>query len=48
LAASFRRIVEQAILAFSWFEKPRNRMGLDLDCMADVLMWFHRSRWAHP
>jgi hypothetical protein len=28
---------------FTWFEKPRNFMGLDLDCMADVLMVFHRS-----
>jgi hypothetical protein len=28
---------------FSWLEKPRNRMGRDLDCMADVLMGFHRS-----
>jgi hypothetical protein len=26
---------------FSWLEKPRNRMGRDLDCMADVLMGFH-------
>jgi hypothetical protein len=25
---------------FSWLEKPRNRMGQDLDCMADVLMGF--------
>jgi hypothetical protein len=25
---------------FSWLEKPRNRMGRDLDCMADVLMGF--------
>jgi hypothetical protein len=24
--------------------KPRNRMGRDLDCMADVLMGFHLSR----
>jgi hypothetical protein len=23
-------------------------MGWDLDCMADVLTGFHRSRWAHP
>jgi hypothetical protein len=23
---------------FSWLEKPRNRMGRDLDCMLDVLM----------
>jgi hypothetical protein len=28
---------------FSWLEKPRNRMGRDLDCMADGLMGFHRS-----
>jgi hypothetical protein len=28
---------------FSWLEKPRNRMGRDVDCMADVLMGFHRS-----
>jgi hypothetical protein len=28
---------------FSWLEKPRNRMGRDLDCMADVVMGFHRS-----
>jgi hypothetical protein len=27
-----------------WLEKPRNRMGRDLDCMADVLMGFHRPR----
>jgi hypothetical protein len=26
---------------FSWLEKPRNRMGRDLDYMADVLMEFH-------
>jgi hypothetical protein len=40
--------VEQAVSClgapFSWLEKPRNRMGRDLDCMADVLMGFHRSR----
>jgi hypothetical protein len=29
---------------FSWLEKPRNLMGRDLDCMADVLMGFHLSR----
>jgi hypothetical protein len=29
---------------FSWLEKPRNRMGRDLDYMADVLMGFHRTR----
>jgi hypothetical protein len=28
---------------FSLLEKPRNRMGRDLDCMADVLVEFHRS-----
>jgi hypothetical protein len=28
---------------FSWFEKPRNRMRRDLDCMVAVLMGFHRS-----
>jgi hypothetical protein len=33
---------------FSWFEKPRNRMGRDLDCMADVLMGFHRSTFSKP
>jgi hypothetical protein len=29
---------------FSWLEKPRNLMGRDLGCMADVLMGFRRSR----
>jgi hypothetical protein len=33
---------------FPWLEKPRNSKGQDLDCMADVLMGFYRSRWAHP
>jgi hypothetical protein len=33
---------------FSWLEKPRNRMGPDLDCMADVLMGFHRSTFSKP
>jgi hypothetical protein len=33
---------------FSWLEKPRNRMGLDLDCMADVLMGFHGSTFTKP
>jgi hypothetical protein len=33
---------------FSWFEKPRSRMGRDLDCMADVLMGFHRSTFFKP
>jgi hypothetical protein len=32
----------------SWLEKPRNRMGRDLDCMADVLMGFHRSTFSKP
>jgi hypothetical protein len=33
---------------FSWLEKQRNRMGRDLDCMADVLMGFHRSTFSKP
>jgi hypothetical protein len=33
---------------FSWLEKPRNRMGRDLDCMADVLMGFHGSTFSKP
>jgi hypothetical protein len=33
--------VEQAGLPFPWLEKSRNRMGRDMDCMADVLMGFH-------
>jgi hypothetical protein len=33
---------------FSWLEKPRNRMERDLDCMADVLMRFHRSTFSKP
>jgi hypothetical protein len=33
---------------FSWFEKPRKRMRRDLDCMADVLMEFHRSIFPKP
>jgi hypothetical protein len=33
---------------FSWLEKPRNRMGRDLNCMADVLMGFHRSNISNP
>jgi hypothetical protein len=33
---------------FSWLEKGRNRMGRDLDCMADVLMGFHRSTSSKP
>jgi hypothetical protein len=47
-AASFRRIVEQAVLTFSWLEKPKNRMGRYLDYMADVLMGFHRSTFSKP
>jgi hypothetical protein len=31
---------------FSWLEKPRNRMGQDLDCMADVLMGFHQCTFS--
>jgi hypothetical protein len=31
---------------FSWLEKPSNLMGRDLDCMADVLMEFHRSTFS--
>jgi hypothetical protein len=31
---------------FSWLKKPRKIMRRDLDCMADFLMGFHRSRWA--
>jgi hypothetical protein len=33
---------------FSWLEKPRNRMGRDLDCMEDVLMEFHRYTLSKP
>jgi hypothetical protein len=33
---------------FSWLEKLRNLMGRDLDCMADVLMGFHRSTFSKP
>jgi hypothetical protein len=33
---------------FSWLEKPRNRMGRDLDCMADVLMGLHLSTFPKP
>jgi hypothetical protein len=33
---------------FSWLEKPRNRLGQDLDCMADVLMRLHRSTFSKP
>jgi hypothetical protein len=33
---------------FSWLEKPRNRVGQDLDYMADVLIRFHRSTSSKP
>jgi hypothetical protein len=33
---------------FPWLEKPRNRMGQDLDCMTDVLMGFHQSTFSKP
>jgi hypothetical protein len=33
---------------FSWLEKPINRMGRDLDSMADVLMGIHRSTFSKP
>jgi hypothetical protein len=33
---------------FSWLEKPINRMGRDLDCMADVLIVFHLSDFSKP
>jgi hypothetical protein len=33
---------------FSWLEKPTNCKGRDLDCMADVLMGFHRSTFSQP
>jgi hypothetical protein len=33
---------------FSWLEKPRNRMGRNLDCMGDVLKGFHRSTFSKP
>jgi hypothetical protein len=33
---------------FSWLEKLRHRMEHDLDCMADILMDFHRSTSSKP
>jgi hypothetical protein len=33
---------------FLWLEEPRNLMGPDLDCIADVLMGFHRSTFSKP
>jgi hypothetical protein len=29
-------------------KNPRNRMGLDLDSMADILIGFHRSTFSKP
>jgi hypothetical protein len=34
--------------SFSWLKKPRNHMGRDLDCMADVLIGFHQSTFSKP
>jgi hypothetical protein len=34
--------------SFSWLEEPRNRMGRDLNCMADVLTGFHQSTFFKP
>jgi hypothetical protein len=33
---------------FSRLENPRDRMGRDLDCMADVPMGFHLSTFSKP
>jgi hypothetical protein len=33
---------------FSWLEKPKNRMGRELDCTAEVLMGFHWSTLSKP
>jgi hypothetical protein len=33
---------------FLWLKKPRNFMGRDLDCMADVLMGFQLSSFSKP
>jgi hypothetical protein len=33
---------------FSWLEKLRNRIGRDLDHMADILMGFHLSTFTNP
>jgi hypothetical protein len=33
---------------FTLFEKPRNLMGRDLDCLADVLVEFHLSTFFKP
>jgi hypothetical protein len=33
---------------FSWLEKPKNLLGRDLDCVADVLMGVHRSTFSKP
>jgi hypothetical protein len=45
-AASFRKSLEGS--PFSWLQKPRNLMGQDLDCMAGVLMGFHRPNFSKP
>jgi hypothetical protein len=31
---------------FSWLEKPRNRIGWNLDCMAGILVWIHWSTFS--
>jgi hypothetical protein len=31
---------------FSWLEKPRNRMGRELEAWEDVLMGFHRATFS--
>jgi hypothetical protein len=33
---------------FSWFEKPRNHIERDLECMVDVLMGLHQSIFSKP
>jgi len=33
---------------FLWLGNSRNRIGGDLDCMADILMGFHRSSFSKP
>jgi hypothetical protein len=41
---SLRNFLPQS--SISWLEKPRNRMGRDLDCLADVLMGSYRSTFS--
>jgi hypothetical protein len=47
-----RKLQEQAVSClgtpFSWLEKPRNRMGRDLDCIADVLIGIHLPTFSKP